>query len=124
MFVLSFQAKREVLKKRPVSLVQLKQLLQIMTELKGGLKELVDEHVTELKERYRLIEEYGDDEFKSHVTEANWRSPVTLRRRWNAIIKRSIDMADDIAPMKAQFGIGVVGVVKEFKIRILEFVER
>ncbi len=118
-----FQAKREVLKKKPISLAQMKQLLYVMVELSGGICEIIDDTTVDLSERYRIIRQYGDDDFTSQIPDEHWRSAETLRRRWNAVVKRSIDMADSIAPMKAQFAIGVRDVVSDFKRRVMKFVD-
>ncbi|KAL5967709.1 Dynein heavy chain 10 axonemal [Taenia solium] len=115
--------KREVLKKKPVSLVQMKQLLSVMGELEGGMCEVVDECVSDMFERYRLLRQYGDSEYLQQVPKEHWRSPITLRRRWNAIVLRALEMATNIAPMKAQFAIGVRDVVQDFKRRVMLFVE-
>lgn len=101
----------------------MKQLLYVMTELQGGICEVVDDCTVELSERYRLIRQYGDEDFVAQIPEDHWRSHITLRRRWNAIVKRSVDMADNIAPMKAQFAVGVRDVVADFKRRVMKFVE-
>ncbi|CDS38073.1 dynein heavy chain [Echinococcus multilocularis] len=115
--------KREVLKKKPVSLVQMKQLLSVMGELEGGMCEMVDECASDLSERYRLLRQYGDPEYLQLVPKEHWHSPNTLRRRWNAIILRALEMAANIAPMKAQFAFGVRDVVQDFKRRVMLFFE-
>ncbi|KAL5105240.1 Dynein heavy chain 10 axonemal [Taenia crassiceps] len=115
--------KREVLKKKPVSLVQMKQLLSVMGELEGGMCEMVDECVADMTERYRLLCQYGDSEYLQQVPKEHWRSPTTLRRRWNAIVLRALEMTTNIAPMKAQFAIGVRDVVRDFKRRVMLFAD-
>ncbi|VDM32164.1 unnamed protein product [Hydatigera taeniaeformis] len=120
---LSLLEKREVLKKKPVSLVQMKQLLSVMGELEGGMCEVVDECVSDITERYRLLRQYGDPEYLQQVPKEHWNSPNTLRRRWNAIILRSLEMAANIAPMKSQFAVGVRDAVQDFKRRVMLFVE-
>lgn len=101
----------------------MKQLLSVMGELEGGMCEVVDECVSDMTERYRLLRQYGDPEYLQQVPKEHWRSPITLRRRWNAIVLRALEMATNIAPMKAQFAIGVRDVVQDFKRRVMLFVE-
>ncbi|VDN10905.1 unnamed protein product [Dibothriocephalus latus] len=102
----------------------MKELLSIMTELRGGLCEIIDETVIEMAERYRIIRQYGDQDFLSQITESEWISPITLRRRWNAIMQKSYQLAENVAPMKAQFAVGIVDVVKDFRKRVIAFCDK
>lgn len=95
-----------------------------MDELQGGICEVVDECVSDLNERYRLLHQYGDPEYLRHaIPKEHWHAATTLRRRWNAIVLRGNEMTANIAPMKAQFAIGVRDVVADFKRRIMAFIE-
>ena len=94
-----------------------------MAELEGGICEIVDECVSDLDERYRLIRQYGDPDYLHQIPEEHWHAATTLRRRWNAIVVRDLNMANNIAPMKAQFAVGVRDIVQDFKRRIMLFIE-
>ncbi|KAM3182244.1 hypothetical protein ACTXT7_012779 [Hymenolepis weldensis] len=116
--------KREVLKTKPVTLDQLKQLLKVLHELESGFCETVDECVSDLDERYRLMCQYGDLEYlKTAIPEEHWNSAAILRRRFNAILHRGYEMAANIAPVKAHFATGMRDVIVDFKRRIILFIE-
>ncbi|VDO04672.1 unnamed protein product [Rodentolepis nana] len=116
--------KLEVLKTKPVTLDQLKQLLKVLRELESGLCEMVDECVSDLDERYRLLCQYGDLEYwKTVIPEDHWNSSRILRRRFNAILHRGYEVAANIAPVKAQFAVGMRDVIADFKRRIMLFIE-
>ncbi|KAG5441844.1 Dynein heavy chain 10, axonemal [Clonorchis sinensis] len=53
-------AKRKVLRKRPTSLVEMKELLSVMAEIRGGACEVIDDHLMKVAERLRIIRLYGD----------------------------------------------------------------
>lgn len=103
---------------------QLKQLLVVLHELNTGFCESVDECVSDLNERYRLLHQYGDlEDLKSKIPEEHWNSATTLRRRFNAVLKLSYEMTANISPMKSQFAAGMKQDISDFKRRILKFID-
>nr|CAK6928266.1 unnamed protein product [Fasciola hepatica] len=52
-----------------------------------------------------------------------WNCPLTLRRRWNAILKLCAGMTKNVAPFKAHFAVGIADEIKAFRKRVRTFVE-
>ncbi|KAF7256044.1 hypothetical protein EG68_05470 [Paragonimus skrjabini miyazakii] len=110
--------KRKVLRKRPTSLTEMKELLSVMAEIRGGACEEVDDLLLKISERLRIIKLYAD-EIPAHM----WDCTHTLRRRWNAILSLSAGMAQNVAPFKAHFAVGIAEEIKAFRKKVRAFVE-
>ncbi|KAA3678865.1 dynein heavy chain, axonemal, partial [Paragonimus westermani] len=110
--------KRKVLRKRPTSLTEMKELLSVMAEIRGGACEEVDDLLLKISERLRIIKLYAD-EIPAHM----WDCTRTFRRRWNAILSISYGMAQNVAPFKAHFAVGIAEEIKTFRKRVRAFVE-
>ncbi|TPP65485.1 Dynein heavy chain 10 axonemal [Fasciola gigantica] len=58
------KSKRCVLQKRPTSLKEMKELLSVMAEIRGGACEVIDDLLLKVAERMRIIRLYGDSQLE------------------------------------------------------------
>ncbi|CAH8443146.1 unnamed protein product [Heterobilharzia americana] len=116
--------KRTILDRRPTTFVEMKALLTVITDIHGGSCEYIDDLVQKVSERLRIIRLYADEEFIAGISPRMWNSTNLLNRYWNAILKSTEDVVQNMAPLKAHFSTYVVDVVKAFHKKVQAFIDK